>query len=233
MKKLSLILVIATVSFSILQFTSCKKDEDNSKPSVTILKMEPSTINANGIVNVSIAASDPDQNELTISYQVTGGTITGSGNQAFWIAPATEGQHKLTATADDGNGGTSSDEMTITVTAPVTQISGIAELQGGGDDLSGAKVFLFDQYPSTTYPAKYVTVAGQGVKAVFNIDGITAGDYYVLLWKDVDENGSPSEKDLIGWYGTGNYHSPAYDKIQIAEGETFNCGNLKTYIALK
>jgi hypothetical protein len=233
MKKFSLFLSIAAVSFCILQFASCSKDEDNSDPSVVILKMEPSTINANGIVNVSIAASDPDKDELMITYQVTGGTVTGSGTQAFWIAPATEGQYKITAFADDGNGGTTSDEMTITVTAPVTQISGIAEIQGGGADLSGAKVFLYSEYPSTTYPAKYAIVAGEGVKAVFNINGITAGDYYILLWKDVDGNGSPSEKDLIGWYGTGNYHSPAYDKIQIAEGETFNCGCLKTYIALK
>ncbi|NTW24405.1 MAG: hypothetical protein HGA37_06885 [Lentimicrobium sp.] len=233
MKKLSFMLGIAVVTFSILQCTSCEKDEDNSKPTVVILKMEPSTINANGIVNVSIAASDPDQDKLTINYQVTGGTVTGSGTQAFWIVPANEGQYKITASADDGNGGTTSDEMTITVTAPVTQISGIAEIQGGGADLSGAKVFLYNEYPSTVYPAKYTIVAGEGVKAVFNINGITAGDYYILLWKDVDGNGSASMNDLVGWYGTGSYHSPAYDKIQIAEGETFNCGCLKTYIAVK
>lgn len=232
MKKLSFLLVIPVVSFSILQFTSCKKDEDNSKPSVEILKMEPSAIHANGIVKVSVAASDPDQDEVTISYHVTGGTITGSISNAIWIAPASEGEYILTATVEDGHGGTSVDEMSLTVAAPVTQISGIAELQGGGD-LSRAKVYLFDQYPTTTYPDKFVLVAGNGTKAVFNIEDIAPGDYYILIWKDVDGNGSATVNDLIGWYGSGNYHSPSYDKIQIISGETFNCGTLETYVALK
>jgi hypothetical protein len=233
MKKISLILAISAITFSLLQLTSCSKENENSTPSVTILKMEPSTIHANGIVNVTVAASDPDQDKLTISYQVTGGTVTGSSTQAFWTVPATEGQYKITATADDGKGGKASNEMTITVNAPVTQISGIAEVQGGGADLSGAKVFLFNGYPTTTNPIKYVIITGEGVKAVFNINDIAPGEYYILIWKDVDNNGSATMNDLVGWYGTGNYHSPSYDKIQIAEGATFNCGNLLTYVALK
>jgi hypothetical protein len=76
-------------------------------------------------------------------------------------------------------------------------------------------------------------VVGEGVKAVFNINDIVPGEYYILIWKDADNDGSASIYDLVGWYGTGDYHTPSYDKIQIAEGATFNCGNLLTYVALK
>jgi hypothetical protein len=66
--------------------------------------------------------------------------------------------------------------------------------------------------------------------AVFNFTGITPGDYYILLWKDCDNNRNASVGDYIGWYGTGIYQSPLYSKITVADRETFQC-YLKVYNA--
>lgn len=211
--------------------SSCSKDDKNSDPSVSILKTEPTEIHANGILSILSAASDPDGDNITYSYEVSGGEITGAGTLVFWTLPSTAGEHTITVKADDGNGGKASFEKKVTALAPATQISGIAEMQDLGADLKDAKVFLFNVYPSTGNPFKNYVVTGSGARVVFNLTGFEAGDYYILLWKDVDKNGSASVGDLIGWYGDGNYRSPNYFKIQVSEGQTFCCDQFKTYIA--
>ena len=231
MKKISLILISATLAIGCSLLTSCSKDDKNSDPSVSIIKSEPTEIHANGILSILAAASDPDGDEITFSYEVSGGEIRGAGTLVFWTLPSTAGEHKIIVKADDGNGGKSSYEKKVTALAPTTQISGVAEMQDTGADLKDAKVFLFNVYPTTGTPFKNFVVTGSGARVVFNLTGFEAGDYYILLWKDVDKNGAASVGDLIGWYGDGNYLSPNYFKIQVSEGQTFCCEEFKTYIA--
>jgi len=224
-----------TIKFSFLMFTllsvvvlfnSCEK---NKNPIIEDVVFDPDTINANGITNVSVSASDPDGDKLTYTYSVSGGTISGVGDEVQWKSPATAGEHSLTATADDGNGGQIEKTVKINIEEPVTQISGIASMQGGGY-LTDAKVFLYAEYPTAATPVKNQTVNAIGSMAVFNFTGIAAGDYYILLWKDCDKNKSASVGDYIGWYGTGIYESPYYTKITVADRETFQCA-IKVYNA--
>ncbi|KAF5056091.1 hypothetical protein DSECCO2_370950 [anaerobic digester metagenome] len=231
MKTISLILIFATMTVCCSMLSSCDKEDMNSDPTVSILKTDPAEIHANGLLSVLSAASDPDGDEISFSYEVSGGTVTGAGTLAFWTVPSSAGEYTITVKADDGNGGTDSFEKTVTVSAPVTQISGIGALQGTGADLKDSQVLLFNVYPSTGFPYKKYTLTGSGTKVVFNLTGFEAGDYYILLWKDVDKNGSASMGDLVGWYGDGDYHSPNYFKIQVGEGQTFCCDQLKTYVA--
>jgi len=228
MKTIKFIVLMMVLSSAALLFSSCEKNS-NTDPAIADVVFNPEVINANGITNVSVSASDPDGDKLTYTYSVSGGTISGAGADVQWTSPATAGEHSLTATVDDGNGGQVAETVKITIQEPVTQISGIASLQGGGY-LPDAKVFLFAEYPTTSNFIKNQTVTAVGSMAVFNFTGITPGDYYILLWKDCDNNRSASVGDYIGWYGTGIYQSPTYSKITIADRETFQC-YLKVYNA--
>lgn len=231
MKKISLILIFATLAISCSLLTSCKDEDKNTDPSVSILETEPAEIHAGGVLSVLSAASDADGDDITFSYEVSGGTVTGAGTLVFWNMPSTAGSHKITVKADDGKGGKASAEKTVTVLAPVTQISGIGELVGTGADLKDSRVYIWNVYPTIGNPLKNFLVSGSGTKVAFNLTGFPAGDYYILLWKDSDNNGAPTMYDLIGWYGDGDYHTPNYFKIQVADGQTFNCNTIKTYIA--
>lgn len=227
MKKFNFIFLMLVLLSATLLFNSCKPD--NTNPLIEEVVFNPADINANGIINVSVSAIDPDGDKLTYTYTVSGGTISSAGANVIWTAPATSGEHTLTATADDGNGGQVSKTVKINIQEPVTQISGIATLQSGGY-LTDAKVFLYTEYPATANPIKNQFVNAIGTMAVFNFTGITAGDYYALLWKDCDKSGGATVGDYIGWYGTGIYESPYYTKITVADRKTFQC-NLKVYNA--
>ncbi len=231
MKKIGILLILSTLVPFCLSLTSCSKDDENSLPSVTILKTEPTQITAGGVVMVSSAAADPDKDIITYTYRVSGGSVSGSGSIVFWRLPKVAGEHSITVTASDGEGGTDTDEKTVIASAPVTQISGVAELQNTGADLKDSKIFLFNVYPSVGTPMSHFQVSGAGNMVVFNLSGFNAGIYYILLWKDRDNNGSASAGDLVGWYGDGDYHAPNYYKIEVVEGQTFYCEQFKTYIA--
>jgi hypothetical protein len=233
MKKFNLILLLLfAFGGMVLLFssTSCDDENENAAPVITQVSFEPSTVHASGTVKVTVVADDPEDDPITISYAVAGGTVQGKSTFAVWNVPETAGEHKITVTATDSEGNKTSTEKSITALSPVTQIAGCAELQGGAADLSNSKVFLYSSYPTSASPIKNVLVDGDGTCVTFNITDIVPGDYYILLWKDADANGQASMNDLIGWYGTGSYYYPEYTKIQVAEGKTFNCV-LKTYVA--
>ncbi|MBW6492397.1 MAG: hypothetical protein K0B15_14535 [Lentimicrobium sp.] len=153
MKKISLIVIFLTLSIICSFLTSCN-DDKNTDPSVSILKTEPAEIYAGGVLSLLSAASDADGDEIAYSYEVSSGTITGTGVLVFWNMPSTAGSHKITVKADDGKGWKASTEKTITLLAPVSQISGIGELQGSGADLKDSKIYLFNVWPTRGNPIK-------------------------------------------------------------------------------
>ncbi len=55
----------------------------------------------------SAAATDPDEDTLSYSWSVTGGSLdSSSGNTVKWTMPDTGGDYGITVEVDDGNGGT-------------------------------------------------------------------------------------------------------------------------------
>ncbi len=225
-KNLSLIVVIAMVlAVSVI---SCKKEStpSNANPVVSAVVVSPSSVNANGTVSVSVTATDADNDVLTYSYTVTGGAISGSGSSVTWTAPSAQGAHSVTVTVSDGKGGTASGNGALTVLAAVTQVTGTAKFPAGtSGDLSNAKVSLYSSWDNwnANQPIKFGSVTGSGANVSFTILNVNPGNYYLDVWKDLDNTGNWTVGDFIGWYGSGGLGSPALTEFQLGDGQTFSC----------
>lgn len=87
----------------------------NAPPTVTAY-CDPCTVDVGKTSAIHAYAKDPNRKPLTIRWTVKAGTIAdATARQTVWIAPAQEGQVDVTATADNGTGGTASNTITITV----------------------------------------------------------------------------------------------------------------------
>ena len=234
MKKILPVAVLSIMLVMVLS-TSCKKDDDNGNPTISSITVTPGSVAANGNVTIAVTASDPDGDALTYAYTATGGAVQGSGANATWTAPGQAGSYSITVTVTDGKGGTASSNGSLTVTAPVTQITGTAKFPAGtSGDLSNAKVSIYTSLNNwnNNSPIKFGTVSGTGASVSFTLSGINPGNYYLDVWKDNDNNGFWTTGDFVGWYGSGGLGSPALTEIQITEGQTFNC-TVDMYIAKK
>lgn len=216
--------------------TACKKDKDENKsPSITSVMVNPASVNANGIVAITVIATDPDNDPLTYAYTVTGGSVSGIGAAVSWTAPSTAGAHSVTVTVSDGNGGSATGNGSLTVLEPVTQITGTARFPAGtSGDLSNAKASIYTSYDNWYYnqPIKFSAVTGAGATVTFTISDVNPGNYYLDVWKDIDNSGTWTINDYVGWYGSGGLGSPSLTEFQIADGETFNC-TVSMYIIAK
>jgi hypothetical protein len=236
MKNKNLPLLMA-VLFGVLLIglTSCKKDAANKVPTITSVVVSPATVSANGIVNVAVTAVDPDGDPLTYGYTVTGGAIQGSGANVSWTAPSAAGAHSVTVTVSDGKGGQAAGNGALTVTAPVTQITGTAKFPAGtSGDLSNAKVSIYTSWDNwvNNQPIKFGAVTGGGATVNFTLSNVNPGNYYLDVWKDIDNTNTWTVTDYVGWYGSGGLGSPSLTEFQIAEGQTFNC-SVDMYIIAK
>ncbi|NOU46947.1 MAG: hypothetical protein HOO86_07795 [Bacteroidales bacterium] len=228
MKKKTLPIFVVLAMIITFGATSCKKDSTttNSNPVVSGVVVNPSSVNANGSVSVNVTATDANNDPLTYAYTVTGGAITGTGAAVTWTAPSAPGAHSVTVAVSDGKGGTASGNGALTVLAAITQVTGTARFPAGtSGDLSNAKVSIYttlDNWDSNQ-PIKFGPVTGSGATVNFTLTGVNAGNYYLDVWKDIDNNGIWSVGDYVGWYGSGGLGSPALTEFQLAEGQTFNC----------
>ena len=233
MKTLPLFAMLALLS--LLVISSCKKDSTNSNPVIASIVVYPGTVNANGIVSVSVTASDPDGDPLTYSYTVTGGAISGNGASASWTAPSSAGAHSVTVTVADGKGGTITGNGALTVLPAVTQVTGTAKFPAGtSGDLSNSKVSIYTSYDNwvNNQPIKFGAVSGSGASVSFTLTNVNPGNYYLDVWKDIDNSGTWTVTDYVGWYGSGGLGAPSLTEFQIAEGQTFNC-SVDMYIIAK
>jgi hypothetical protein len=230
-----LYLAIAFIGFLAISFSSCNKDESNGIPAIASVTVSPGTVNANGIVNITVAATDPDGDPLTYAYTVTGGSISGTGASVSWTAPSAAGAHSVTVTVSDGKGGQAVGNGALTVLQPVTQITGTASFPAGtSGDLSNSKVSIYTSWDNwvNNQPIKFGSVTGAGASVAFVLTNVNPGNYYLDVWKDIDNSGNWTVTDYVGWYGSGGLGSPSLTEFQIAEGQTFNC-SVNMYILVK
>lgn len=113
-----------------------------------------------------------------------------------------------------------------------TKITGTASFPAGtSGDLSNAKVSLYTSYDNwlNNQPIRFVTVSGAGASVTFEILDVLPGNYYLDIWKDIDNSATWSFGDYVGWYGSGGLGSPSLTEFQIAEGQTFTA-NVNMYI---
>ncbi|HNX42799.1 MAG TPA: hypothetical protein PLJ84_03010 [Bacteroidales bacterium] len=230
MKPFSYLLPAILAAGMILLITSCD-DTGNKAPSISSVRINPDSVNAGGTVKVTVNAVDPEQDPITYLYEVSGGSITPDGSYGYWSLPSAPGTATVEVTATDSEGNSSSPTtISVTVLAPVTQITGYAKLDAGyTGNLEGSVVHL------ETYGAgliiKTITATGSGSGIVFNLAGIDPGTYQLIIWKDTDHSGNPNSGDYVGWYGSGGPLSPDFDPIEITGGQNFICNISMTHPA--
>ncbi|MBK8623708.1 MAG: DUF2141 domain-containing protein [Saprospiraceae bacterium] len=221
--------IFSIVLFSLLAvlFMTCEKDEKtNSIPAIQSVTVSPNTIHANGMVSIDVKATDPDNDGLSYAYTVTGGSVTGSGPIVTWTAPSTEGAHSVLVSVSDGKGGVITQNASLNVLKPVTQVSGTASFVAGvSGDLSNAKVSLYTTLENfeLNQPVRNVAVQGSGGNVTFTIPDVLPGNYYLSVWKDNNNSQELDNKDFIGIYGVINLGAYQFSELQVRQGETFNC----------
>jgi len=230
-------IALVTLCLSVFLF-SCDKEE-NVPPSITSFVISPVNIEPNGIVNVTTAATDINENEvLRYEYVVTGGTIQGTGSNVEWRAPGESGRYSITVTVIDKQNATAIASKTLVVES-VTQIKGTATLEEGVvGDLENALVLLYENNIEKVFeldndiqyflsPIKSSKVIGSGNSVSFVLSDLTPDDYFVFIYKDINDNHYIDVQDLIGFYlndlGTGA------KTIRLLEGESYNCGDIKVF----
>ncbi len=88
----------------------------NRPPQIKQVSAEQYFAMVGDTVTVSVEASDPDKDELTYSWNATGGHfISSQGEVVRWIAPKIEGIYDVEVAVRDKNGGESVEKVSISV----------------------------------------------------------------------------------------------------------------------
>jgi hypothetical protein len=94
--------LIATVLIATI---GCSKTADNRPPAIDSVLANPDTIQVLGTTELTVDASDPDNNPLHFEWQCSFGTFNGSGRSVTWQAPDFDGTFSILCVARDGEGG--------------------------------------------------------------------------------------------------------------------------------
>lgn len=237
-RNLRLISIVMVVFLATLMvFNGCKKDATNSNPVISSVMVNPQTVAAGAVATITVTATDADGDALTYAYVPNGGAISGSGSVVSWTAPSTAGAYSVAVTVTDGKGGTASSTGALTVQAVsnTTKITGTASFPAGtSGDLSNAKVSIYTSWENWNFnqPIKFTAVQGSGASVTFQMVDVLPGNYYLDVWKDIDNSATWTVGDYVGWYGSGGLGSPNLTEFQISEGQTLNF-SISMYIIAK
>ncbi|MFQ5637351.1 MAG: Ig-like domain-containing protein [bacterium] len=135
-------------------FVACGTDiptnnsNENTNPQLVAIIAEPFTVMPGDTSVITIRVLNADINNLTISYEATAGTITGSGAQVTFIADSIEGVAWITVTVTDDQGNTLTGAATINIAAtqPVMSI-GAQVLEASG---TANQCLVFSALPAET-----------------------------------------------------------------------------------
>jgi hypothetical protein len=89
--------------------------QSNRPPVIDSLTCQWRQVKESMSVPIDCAASDPDGDELSYSWSVDGGTITGEGAVGDWITSRKYGVYTITVTVSDGRGGQDTASLEISV----------------------------------------------------------------------------------------------------------------------
>jgi uncharacterized protein (DUF2141 family) len=105
---------------------------------------------------------------------------------------------------------------------------------GTSGDLSNAKVSIYTSYDNwiNNQPIKFTSVQGAGASVTFTLNEVLSGNYYLDVWKDIDNDAFWSINDYVGWYGSGGLGSPALTEFQVTDGQTLDF-DIPMYILVK
>jgi hypothetical protein len=112
-----------------------------------------------------------------------------------------------------------------------TGVEGKLELAAGVEgNLDNTKVYLFDNSDFSGSAAESVEADknDDGTEAEFKFEDIGAGKYYLLAWKDVNEDEEISYGDLVG-ICDGKYGADEPGMIDVTEDEMKDAGTITMY----
>ena len=113
----------------------------NQAPQISSLSANPSGVLYGGSTRVTCIASDPDGEEVRYSWEASGGSISGVGNEVTWVAPSKGGSYNITVIVSDNKGGETRGNVMVTVATtsntitipPVAQETGTVDSDGDKD----------------------------------------------------------------------------------------------------
>ena len=160
----------------------------NHPPTVT-LSANPTKVFAGSTDTVALnaQAADPDNDTLIYKYTATGGTVEGTGAEARWNPAGVQpGKYTITATVDDGKGGTATSSTDVTVeekpnTPPtISCAANPATITAGQRATITANASDADNDKLTySYKASGGNVSGTGATAQFDSTGLAPGNYTI------------------------------------------------------
>lgn len=119
----------------------CGASGENHAPEITSITADPSAVGQGKTSTITVVASDQDGDELSYSYDPTGGEISGSGSVVTWTAPSVVGTCRVDVMVSDGKESVSG-SVDITVSEEekpdlaVTKINYNPENPEVGDDVT-------------------------------------------------------------------------------------------------
>jgi hypothetical protein len=95
----------------------------NQPPVIKSLTCQWRQVKTSMDVPIECTASDPEGDELSYSWSVDGGTITGEGAVAEWLTPEKKyGTYTITVTVSDANGGQDTASLEIKVACCLKEV---------------------------------------------------------------------------------------------------------------
>jgi hypothetical protein len=200
----------------------------NHAPTVSSVTVTPATVAAGGSATVMVVANDADGDQLTYSYQPSGGAIVGNTSMGLWTAPNAGGAYSVTVTVSDGQATASGSAMLTVTTGPVpgTGITGRISLPGGVQgDLRRMLIRLYNDFASyrAGAPMLFVTARGDEYEVTFDFTNLPPGTYYLDAWKDMDADGAYTAGDVWSVYATGAWPNWTIAPVVVTAGNTTNC----------
>jgi len=152
MRLRKLTILIALLGTTALIFSGCSDDDDsptssqNEFPTVHGVTITPdAAIYADDTVKLTAVSTDPNDDSLRYTWSKENGTfdpVEAVGESINWTAPSTRGNYNVVVVGDDGNGGTSQIQTTLTVyggdqSGTVDVVGGLRATPVGGNDNLG------------------------------------------------------------------------------------------------
>ena len=134
----------------------------NQPPVITSVTAEPPKVVPGGTSTITCAATDPDGDNLSYTWSVTGGTFSRAEEVILWQAPEADGEFVISVTVKDGKGGTAEKQVTIIAGTPPRTI-----VLDPLPDESGSVYFTGDLVSSWLVGDNAVN---NGVRAYFSFD---------------------------------------------------------------
>ncbi len=87
----------------------------NEPPEIISVSASTDRIGPLTVVSITCDAVDPDGDELMYTWSSSDGDMKGEGPEVKWVAPDSEGLHRIFVKVEDGRGGTAEESLALRV----------------------------------------------------------------------------------------------------------------------